>query len=106
MRADIHDGQEQKCSIHGPDTEAQDQSSPSITFDLQHTAGPYHPNRIVRINPIFKAFREQRRLPAIDPFHEALHPPPAASESLPRESHEEVRFHTARVTMRHRDGAA
>ena len=25
----------------GPDTEAQDQSSPSVTFGLQHTAGPY-----------------------------------------------------------------
>jgi hypothetical protein len=41
MRADIHDGQEHKRSIHGPDTEAQDQSSPSVTFGLQHTAGPY-----------------------------------------------------------------
>ena len=30
MRADIHDGQEHKRSIHGPDTEAQDQSSPSV----------------------------------------------------------------------------
>jgi hypothetical protein len=28
MRADIHDGQEQKRSIQGPDTEAQDLSSP------------------------------------------------------------------------------
>ena len=37
----IHDGQEHKRSIHGPDTEAQDQSSPSVTFGLQHTAGPY-----------------------------------------------------------------
>jgi hypothetical protein len=41
MRADIHDGQEHKRSIHGPDTEAQDQSSPSVTFGLQHTAGAY-----------------------------------------------------------------
>jgi hypothetical protein len=41
MRADIHDGQEHKRSTHGPDTEAQDQSSPSVTFGLQHTAGPY-----------------------------------------------------------------
>ncbi len=38
MRADIHDGQEHKRSIHGPDTEAQDQSSPSVTFGLQHTS--------------------------------------------------------------------
>jgi hypothetical protein len=35
MRADIHDGQEHKSSIQGPDTEAQGQSSPSVT------AGPY-----------------------------------------------------------------
>jgi hypothetical protein len=41
MRADIHDGQEHERSIHGPDTEAQDQSPPSFTFGLQHTAGPY-----------------------------------------------------------------
>jgi hypothetical protein len=41
MRADIHDGQEHKRSIHGPNTEAPDQSSPSVTFGLQHTAGPY-----------------------------------------------------------------
>ena len=29
MRADIHDGREQKRSIHGPDTEAQDPIPPS-----------------------------------------------------------------------------
>ncbi len=40
MRADIHDGQEHKRSIHGPDTEAQDQSSPSITFGLQQALAP------------------------------------------------------------------
>ena len=45
-RADIHDGQEPQrkapfTGFHGPDTEAQDQSSPSVTFGLQHTAGPY-----------------------------------------------------------------
>jgi hypothetical protein len=28
-------------STHGPDTEAQDQSPPLLTSDLQHTAGPY-----------------------------------------------------------------
>ena len=39
MRADIHDGQEHERSIHGPDTKAQDQSPPSLTSDLQHTAG-------------------------------------------------------------------
>jgi hypothetical protein len=54
MRADIHDGQEHKRSIHGPDTEAQDQSSPSITFGLQHTAGPY---RVTSVAPC------NRRLP-------------------------------------------
>jgi hypothetical protein len=41
VRADIHDGQEHERSIHGPDTEAQDQYPPSLTSDLQHTAGPY-----------------------------------------------------------------
>src|SRR5262252_8407190 len=41
MRADIHSGQEHKRSNHGPDTEAQDQSPPSLTSGLQHTAGPY-----------------------------------------------------------------
>ena len=41
MRADIHYGQEHERSIHGPDTEAQDQSPPSLTSGLQHTAGPY-----------------------------------------------------------------
>jgi hypothetical protein len=41
MRADIHDGQEHERSIYGPDTEAQDQSTPSLTSGLQHTAGPY-----------------------------------------------------------------
>jgi DNA-binding NarL/FixJ family response regulator len=34
MRADIHDGQEHKRSIHGPDAEAQDQSSPSVYIRL------------------------------------------------------------------------
>jgi hypothetical protein len=41
VRADIHDGQEQNRSIQGPDTEAQDQTSPFVTSGLQHTAGPY-----------------------------------------------------------------
>jgi hypothetical protein len=30
-----------KRSTHGPDTEAQDQSPPSLISGLQHTAGPY-----------------------------------------------------------------
>ena len=46
MRADIHDGQEHECSIHGPDTEAQDQSPSSLKSGLQHTAGPY--KRVIR----------------------------------------------------------
>jgi len=46
MHADIHSGQEQQRSTHGPDTEVQDQSPPSLTFDLQHTAGPYSRVRI------------------------------------------------------------
>src|SRR6266516_4476741 len=63
MRADIHDGQEHKRSVQGPDTEAQDLSPPNhhfplatrgrsiqkrktyhlqiITFRLQRAAGPY-----------------------------------------------------------------
>jgi hypothetical protein len=41
MRADIHNGQEHERSIHGPDTEAQDQSPPLLKSGLQHTAGPY-----------------------------------------------------------------
>src|SRR5262249_43658531 len=42
MRADIHDGQEHKRSVQGPDTEAQDLSHLQIiTFRLQRAAGPY-----------------------------------------------------------------
>jgi hypothetical protein len=41
VRADIHDGQEHKRSMQGPDTDAQDQPPPFFTFGLQRTAGPY-----------------------------------------------------------------
>src|SRR5215467_7084410 len=45
MRADIHDGQEHKRSVQGPDTEAQDLSPPNHHFPLatrvQRAAGPY-----------------------------------------------------------------
>ena len=41
MRADIHDGQEHKRFMQGPDTDAQDQHPPKLTFGLQRTAGPY-----------------------------------------------------------------
>jgi hypothetical protein len=34
MRADIHDGQEHKRSVQGPDTEAQDLSPPNHHFLL------------------------------------------------------------------------
>src|SRR6516165_7051696 len=34
MRADIHDGQEHKRSVQGPDTEAQDLSPPNHHFPL------------------------------------------------------------------------
>jgi hypothetical protein len=34
MCADIHDGQENKRSVQGPDTEAQDQSSPDHQIQL------------------------------------------------------------------------
>jgi hypothetical protein len=40
MRVGIHDGQEHKRSIHGPDTEAQDPSSPFVTSSLQRTTAP------------------------------------------------------------------
>ena len=50
MRADIHDGQEHECSIHGPDTEAQDQSPSSLKSGLQHTAGPYSWVKTGRVN--------------------------------------------------------
>jgi hypothetical protein len=33
-----------------------------------------HPNRIVLIDPIFKAFRKQRTLNAVRPLYEAFHP--------------------------------
>src|SRR5262252_7787439 len=39
MRADIHDGQEHKRSVQGPDTEAQDLSPPNHHFPLA-TRGP------------------------------------------------------------------
>ena len=48
MRADIHDGQEHKRSIHGPDTEAQDQSSPSVTFGAGVGSGPKWPKSGLR----------------------------------------------------------
>ena len=35
-----------------------------------------HANGIALIDPVIKAFRQQRRLPAIRPFNEALHPIP------------------------------
>ena len=62
MRADIHDGQEHERSIHGPDTEAQDQSPPSLTSDLQHTAGPYswvnrYPNAMSALRPFIPQFQ-------------------------------------------------
>ena len=38
MRADIHNGREHERAVQGPDTEAQDQSSPSVKSGLQHTA--------------------------------------------------------------------
>ncbi|HRD79085.1 MAG TPA: hypothetical protein PK264_24660, partial [Hyphomicrobiaceae bacterium] len=33
-------------------------------------------NRIALVDPIIEAFRQQRRLPALGPFHEPLHDPP------------------------------
>src|SRR5262245_42345529 len=36
-----------------------------------------HPNWIVLVDPVLQAFRKQRRLTAIYPINEALHPIPA-----------------------------
>src|SRR4029453_6436572 len=41
LRADIHDGQEHKRSMQGPDTDAQDHPLHLFTSGLQRTAGPY-----------------------------------------------------------------
>jgi hypothetical protein len=41
VRADIHDGQEHKRSMQGPDTDAQDHPLHLFTSGLQRTAGPY-----------------------------------------------------------------
>src|SRR5262249_30651007 len=40
MRADIHDGQEHKRSVQGPDTEAQDLSPPNHHFPLATRGRP------------------------------------------------------------------
>jgi hypothetical protein len=63
MRADIHNGQEHKCSIHGPDTEAQDQPPPSLTFGLQHTAGPY--KRVTTVMPYMRVFGQRPHQPSL-----------------------------------------
>src|SRR6266478_1099860 len=98
MRADIHDGQEHKRSIHGPDTEAQDQSSPSVTFGLQHTAGPYNSTeaagsaarptsaspRKLTSNPDEKSVAERhgRRKLARCTFHEVIANPTLSGDRL------------------------
>ena len=48
-------------SIHGPDTEAQDQSPPSLTSDLQHTAGPY--KRVIRYRFVWCPLRAMSAVP-------------------------------------------
>src|SRR5262249_22056478 len=35
-----------------------------------------HSNGVVLADPVFRALRKQRALPAIDPFNETLHPIP------------------------------
>ena len=42
-----------------------------------------HPDRIVLVNPVIQAFGKKRRLPAIRPLNETLHPIPRKS----RENH-------------------
>jgi hypothetical protein len=63
MRADIHNGQEHKCSVHGPDTDAQDQPPPSLTFGLQHTAGPY--KRVTTVMPYMRVFGQRPHQPSL-----------------------------------------
>ena len=53
---------------------------------------------IVLVNPVLQAFWKQRALPAICPLNEALHPIPHSSARITAgESHEALRFHTARI---------
>ena len=76
MCADIHDGQEHKCSVQGPDTDAQDQPSPYLHIRLathgrsiqlgqnrnRHTPTPIS---IVSVDPlwaIFSTFDREIRL--------------------------------------------
>jgi hypothetical protein len=40
-------------------------------------------NRIALVDPIIKAFRQQRRLLAIRPLNETLHHPPAIQQGKP-----------------------
>ena len=51
-------------------------------------------NRIALVDPIIKAFRQQRRLPAIHPLNETLHQSPRDSA---RKSYHRWGFHTAWV---------
>jgi hypothetical protein len=46
VRADIHNGQEHKRSMQGPDTDAQDHPLHLFTSGLQRTAGPYIGSRV------------------------------------------------------------
>src|SRR5262245_53560375 len=58
-----------------------------------------HANRIALFNPVAKAFRQQRRLPAIRPLNEAPHliPPQNRAGIISRESNPAARFYTAWV---------
>src|ERR1700683_264520 len=85
MRADIHDGQEHERSIHGPDTEAQDQSPPSLTSSLQHTAGPY--SRVLSAMRQVRFSHEKRHSAASQEIREKGHFRAYAPQKLLEASH-------------------
>jgi hypothetical protein len=72
----------QHSSIEAADSRTRTSSSITSTRRLSTKASI--PHRIVGIDPVFQAFRKQRRLPAIDHLDEAPYPIPpqiAAAES-------------------------
>jgi len=74
-------------------------SNPTLDKSSFSTKAIDHPNRIILVNPVFKALRKQHRLAPINPLNEAPHPipPPKSGGIIQRESNNQVRFHTSRV---------
>ena len=62
-----------------------------------------HPNRIILADPVFQAFRKQRRLTAIDPLNKAPHPilPQIAARISLAGIKQAMRFYTGWVKRRH-----